>query len=126
MNDARTIQARFSFDDGVEFIGLTDGSTWNGWGNPWFDRETLGRIAQHLVDIDGDLRLLVPDDEDGDLTVLDHDAGTGEVVNAYHAERMTFNGVRYWFLGQGYCWWQHDESDGPLRDHPSDDEFIEV
>jgi len=41
-------RGRFTTDDTVSFEGWTDGSLWNGWACPAFEKQEADRLAAHL------------------------------------------------------------------------------
>src|SRR5205823_5399404 len=41
-------RGKFTTDDTVSFEGWTDGSLWNGWACPAFEKQEADRLAAHL------------------------------------------------------------------------------
>lgn len=83
---------KFKIECGLQFEGITDGSTWNGWECPWF---TLGAMKEIQAWVNDGIN---------DPIAIDGD----KVSDVYIDERIecrtiTVDGITYYAI-DGWCW----------------------
>lgn len=89
-------------DGATYFPGITDGTTWNGFANPWMTRETL---TAWYAEGERDGAWLY-----GESIRFTQD-GRGIVASAQRGEleeeeleRMEYEGETYYYVGSGWAW----------------------
>jgi hypothetical protein len=111
----RYYKAKFSFDEGPEWEGWTDGKTWNGWGTPFFDRATAEKVVKWMKKAGmieswkwkGDVlwtEMEGADPEDWEADVISTPEGDKKVWGV---------GRRAWtWWASKPIWWMEEEEDG--------------
>lgn len=96
MADLRTGTFRIEGSD-AEFEGFTDGSTWNGFANPWFDAETTRKVVDVIVAVTR---------EGGESAEVEYTDGKFTIVTEDGTEEFVAGEDGLFGFGWGWCWYE--------------------
>ena len=115
-------RGRVSLDEHGPWPAMIPPRRWNGWGCPYFDRQTADAIADYV----NAEAAREPDvwqtriDRDGDAYIMRDFTHGGEFDD--RIEPVEIDGVPHYQIGNGWCWWVCDDDD----DDDDDDDAADL
>ena len=100
-------KTKFQIHDDKVFEGYSDNSNWNGFANPYFDKETYKQIVSYYIEKCEEIK----DEEDKKLNIeswdeykIDFKKHKGFVIN-----EDSPNAINVYGMGYGLCWHEVEE-----------------